>query len=153
MTAMQKAISAYGQAIETIPPAQQIVMLYDGIIRHLRVASTAIVERRINDRYVAVEKATLIIEALQSCLDHEKGGEIAPQLDQLYAHFIFRLQAINIEDDVAICRELLDRIGELRASWAAIAEADPGRRADRSSVLVERSAQDTHSGAAAAVTV
>ena len=152
MTAMRKAMSAYGQAIETIPPAQQIVMLYDGIIRHLRLASTAIVERRINDRYIAVEKATLIIEALQSCLDHEKGGEIAPQLDQLYTHFIFRLQAINIEDDVAICDELLDRIGELRASWASIAETDPGGTTNRPSAAAERTTQETNSGAAAAVT-
>jgi len=125
MTAMRKAMDAYGQATQTIPPAQQIVMLYDGIIRNLKTARSAITERRISDRYIAVEKATLIIEGLQSCLDHENGGEIAPQLDQLYTHYIFRLQAINVEDDVAICDELIERIGELRASWAAIANAEP----------------------------
>ncbi len=124
MTAMQKAMNAYGQASQTIPPAQQIVMLYDGIIRNLKTARSAITERRISDRYLAVQKATSIIEALQSCLDHENGGEIAPQLDQLYTHYIFRLQAINMEDDVTICDELLERIGELRASWSAIANSE-----------------------------
>ena len=124
MTAMRQAMNAYGQASETIPPAKQIVMLYDGIIRHLKIAKSAIDQGRINERYLATEKATTIIEALQGCLDHENGGEIAPQLDQLYTHFIFRLQAINIENDPKICDELLEAIGELRASWAGIAEAE-----------------------------
>lgn len=127
MTAMRKAMNAYGQASETIPPAKQIVMLYDGIIRHLKAAKSAIDKGWINDRYIATEKATLIIEALQGCLDHENGGEIAAQLDQLYTHFIFRLQAINIDNDPKICDELIDGFGELRASWAALAEAEPGQ--------------------------
>jgi len=122
MTAMQKAMSAYGQAVETIPPARQIVMLYDGVLRHIANARMAIGERRINDRFTAVQKATLILEALQGCLDHEKGGEIASQLNQLYTHYIFRLQAINVDDDPAICDELAKQIGELRVSWATLAE-------------------------------
>lgn len=122
MTAMHKAMNAYGQAVETIPPAKQIVMLYDGILRHITNARSAIADRRVNDRFLAVQKATLIIEALQGCLDHDQGGEIAPQLDQLYTYFIFRLQAINVEDDPAICDELIARIGELRQSWVVLAQ-------------------------------
>lgn len=118
---MQKAMNAYGQAVETIPPAKQIVMLYDGVLRQIANARSAIGERRINDRFTAVRKATLILEGLQGCLDHENGGEIAPQLDQLYGHYIFRLQAINIEDDPLICDELTAQIRELRESWAALA--------------------------------
>ena len=122
MTAMRKAMNAYGQAVETIPPAKQIVMLYDGVLRQITNARSAIGDRRINDRFTAVQKASLILEGLQGCLDHENGGEIAPQLDRLYTHFIFRLQAINIEDDPVICDELLGQIGELRESWATLAE-------------------------------
>ena len=121
MTAMQKAMNAYGQAVETIPPAKQIVMLYDGVLRQIANARNAIGERRINDRFTAVQKATLILEGLQGCLDHELGGEIAPQLDQLYSHYIFRLQAINMEDDPNICDELTVQIRELRESWAVLA--------------------------------
>lgn len=123
MTAMRQAMNAYGQAAQTIPRAQQIVMLYDGIIRFVKAARAAVVDRRINDRYVAVQKASQIIDALQGSLDHEKGGDIAPNLDRLYTYFSFRLQAINLEDDVAICDEIIDRIGKLRESWAQIAEA------------------------------
>jgi flagellar protein FliS len=123
MMTMQKALNAYGQAEETIPPAKQIVMLYDGVLRHIANARSAVVERRINDRFTAVQKATLILEALQGCLDHENGGDIAPQLDRLYNHYIFRLQAINLEDDPAICDELTTQINELRESWATLAKS------------------------------
>lgn len=123
MTKLQKALSAYGQAEATIPPAKQIVMLYDGILRHIANARDAIANRRINDRFVAVQKATLILEGLQGCLDHENGGEITPQLDRLYTHYIFRLQTVNIEDDPSICDELLALIGELRESWATLAKS------------------------------
>jgi flagellar protein FliS len=150
MTAMRKAMSAYGQATQTIPPAQQIVMLYDGVLRHIKAASAAIDERRINDRYLAVQKATLIIEALQGCLDHEKGGEIAPQLDRLYSYFIFRLQAINMEDDTAICSELSDRVGELRASWAAIAGTDADRIQTSNLTLDDK--PKAHSGTSGPIT-
>ena len=96
-------------------------MLYDGILRQIANARSAIGERRINDRFMAVQKATLILEGLQGCLDHGNGGEIAPQLDQLYSHYIFRLQAINMEDDPAICDQLTSQIRELRESWAVLA--------------------------------
>ena len=34
-----------------------------------------------------------------------------------------RLQRINLTDEVQICDELIARLGELRASWAQIADA------------------------------
>jgi len=126
MTAISKAMNAYSQAVETIPQGQQIVMLYDGIIQNIDKARQAIDEGRINDRYLAVQKATTIIEALQGCLDHEKGGDIAPQLDRLYTYFIFRLQTVNVENDPHICDALIANIREVRASWAAIASPGSG---------------------------
>ena len=138
MTAMQKAMNAYGQAVETIPPAKQIVMLYDGVLRQIANARDAIGDRRINDRFTAVQKATLILEGLQGCLDHDNGGEIAPQLDRLYSHYIYRLQAINMEDDPKICDELSGQIRELRDSWAEIA-AGSGSGATAPAPTTERS--------------
>jgi flagellar protein FliS len=120
---MQRAMNAYGQAAETLAPARQIVLLYDGAIRRIKEARDAIERRAINDRYLAIGKAAAIVEALQACLDHERGGEIATNLDRLYTYFGMRLQRINLTDDVQICEELVARLGELRTSWAQIADA------------------------------
>jgi flagellar protein FliS len=123
MQRMQQAMSAYGQAAETLAPARQIVLLYDGAIRRIKEARHAIERRAVKDRYFAIGKAAAIIDALQGCLDHERGGEIASNLDRLYTYFGMRLQRINLKDDVRICDELVERLGELRASWAQIADA------------------------------
>ncbi len=124
MQGMRRAMSAYGQAAETLAPARQIVLLYDGAIRRIKEARQAIERRAIEERHVAVGKAAAIIDALHACLDYERGGEIARNLDRLYTYFGIRLQRINLKDDVEACDELIERLGELRASWARI--ADPG---------------------------
>ena len=77
---------------------------------------------RVNERYIALEKATAIVEALHGCLDYERGGEIARNLDRLYTYVVFRLQRVNLTDDASICDEVVERLGELRAAWAQIAE-------------------------------
>jgi flagellar protein FliS len=127
MPSMQRAMSAYGQAAETLPPARQIVLLYDGAIRRIKEARQALELGRINDRCIAVHKAAAIIDALHACLDYERGGEIARHLDQIYTYIGFRLQRINLNGDVTICDELVLRLGELRASWAQIAESGTAR--------------------------
>lgn len=119
--APRRAALAYGQAAQTIPPARQIVMLYDGAIGRLREASRAISDGRIEDRFIAVSKAAAIVNALHACLDLERGGDLASRLDRLYTYFSLRLQQINTRNDPAICSELIDRLGQLRASWATIA--------------------------------
>jgi len=147
MDARQRAMSAYGQAAETQAPIRQIVLLYDGALRRIKEARQAIEERRINDRFVAVSKATAIVEGLQSGLDHEHGGEIATNLDRIYSYVCFRLQDINLKDDVAICDELASRLGELREAWAQLASggaerADAGSAAARVEASVSSAAPD-----------
>jgi flagellar protein FliS len=122
MPPIQRAMSAYGQAAETLAPARQIVLLYDGAIRRIKEARRAIEAHRINERYIAVEKATAIVEALHACLDRERGGEIATNLDRIYTYLVFRLQRVNLTDDASICDEVVERLGELRAAWAQIAD-------------------------------
>jgi flagellar protein FliS len=122
---MQRALSAYGQAAETLAPLKQIVLLYDGAIRRIKEAREAILQHRIKDRCTAIDKAGAIIDALHAALDHERGGEIAAQLDRIYTYLGFRLQRVNLEDDPAICDELVARLAELRGSWAQLAGA-PG---------------------------
>ena len=115
-----RASLAYRDA-ETHAPAQQIVLLHDSAIRDLRAAQVAIRERRIEDRYMRVVRAHAIVSALQSSLDFERGGEIAPLLDRLYGHVLSRLTLINLRNDAAICTELVTLLEKMRGGWATIA--------------------------------
>jgi flagellar protein FliS len=125
MQTLRRVIDAYGRASTTLAPAQQIVLLYEGAIRRTREARRAIEAGRVQDRCLAVNKATAIVEGLQSCLDHARGGEIARNLDRIYTHVIFRLQRINLTDDKAICDEVIARLDQLRSAWAQLAAGAP----------------------------
>lgn len=116
-----RAFDAYGRASTTIPPLEQIVMLYDGAMLRVREARAAIERGDVEARYRATSRATAIVDALQACLDHEQGGEIAALLDRYYTYLSLRLAAVNIRNDPAICDEILARLAEMRASWAELA--------------------------------
>jgi flagellar protein FliS len=100
-------------------------MLYDGAARRIGQARTAILERRVEDRYRHVMRAHAIVSSLQDVLDLERGGDVARLLDQLYGYVLHRLVQINLRDDAAICDELIARLGEVRSSWARIALGEP----------------------------
>lgn len=119
-------------AAQTSSPAGQIVLLYEGAIRSLRAARQAIAEGRIEDRHREVRRAFAIVGGLQGCLDFERGGEIARLLDRFYGYVLIRLPQIDLLGDPAICSELVTRLEEMRASWAAIA----GRAAAESATTV-----------------
>ena len=119
-----RAAIAYGRAAETLPPAQQILMLYDGAARRVEEIKAAIAAGDVEARYRLTRKAGAIVDGLQACLDHERGGEIASLLERLYTYFSLRLAQVNTQNDPRICDELLARLAELRASWAVLAQ-DP----------------------------
>ncbi|MFO1048023.1 MAG: flagellar export chaperone FliS [Geminicoccaceae bacterium] len=124
----RRVSSAYRDA-ESPPPARQIVLLLDRAIRHLGEARQAIQECRIEARYQHVVKAHAIVAALQSCLDFERGGEIARTLDRLYNHTLGRLMLINLRNDPAICEELRQLLDRMRTGWAAIDAGEPAETA------------------------
>jgi flagellar protein FliS len=124
----QRASAAYQGARDTIAPGQQIVLLYDGAIRFLREAETAIAQGAIERRHTSVSKAFAIVNALQCCLDFEQGGEVARSLDRFYGYVLHRLTRIDLTNDPAICVELVGLLGQMRASWAAIAGPPAGGR-------------------------
>jgi flagellar protein FliS len=95
--------------------------MHDSVIRNLEEARRAIGAKRIEARFTRVTKAHAIVAALQSCLDFERGGEIALVLDRLYGHIVGRLMLINRHDDPAICDELVGLLQLMRAGWAELA--------------------------------
>lgn len=119
-----RAMSAYRSAAETVTPAVAIVMLYDGAMQRLHQAREAIDDGRIEDRFNLVGKAAAIVQGLQCQLDFAAGGEVATLLDGYYDYILQRMTQINIKNDPAICDELVERLREMRASWAAIARGE-----------------------------
>lgn len=115
---------AYRRAINTVGKSRQIVMLYDGIISSMQQAKSAMLERRIEDRYNLLAKATQIIMGLQGSIDFEAGHEVAATLYDFYSHLLFDMNQLHRSNDAAHCQTLIDEIKGMRNVWAEIDAQD-----------------------------
>jgi flagellar protein FliS len=116
----------FANQIQTASAEQVLVMLYDGAIRFIRQAGQALEE---GDRVLKLKKisrAVAIITELSNSLDFEKGGEIAENLDGLYAYMVRELTNPNAEDEFKAMEVSENILLELREAWAeAIEKARP----------------------------
>ncbi len=114
---------AYVSATQTVAKTQQIIMLYDGIIRLVQQAKEAIAEKRIEDRYNLLVKASYIVHGLQGCLDFENGKEIADVLYGFYASIDARMFSVHRTNSIETCDAVIHDLKQMRDAWAAVDEA------------------------------
>ena len=86
----------------------------------------------------AIDKAISIIgQGLQASLDHQRGGEIAVQLNNLYDYMLRRLLLANANNDLTILAEVDALLVPLQDAWLAIGQAgQPGAAAANSHLSV-----------------
>ncbi len=112
--------------VDTATPAQLLVMLYDGAIRFLSIAREKMADGEIEARHSNLLKAQGIIAELLSSLDMAKGGEVATNLQRVYAYMLQQLVDANLYDKPAPIEEVLAMLRDLRESWATIAQQNLG---------------------------
>ena len=120
-------------------PEQILIMLYDGAIRFTRQAIAGVEEEDRLKKLEGTRRAMAIITEFANTLDHEMGGEIAENLDALYAFMTRELTQANLNSDVERYRVVEDLLVGLRSTWV---EAIEIKRSESTSV-----AQEEHSGA------
>lgn len=110
---------AYSQAVLTVPKTRQIVMLYDGAIRFVKQAQQAIEEKRIEDRYNLLLKASKVMTGLQNSLDFEKGGDVATTLHQFYLNMSVRILSVNFKrhEGKELCDGIIGELKQMRDVW------------------------------------
>jgi flagellar protein FliS len=72
----------------------------------------------------AINACIDIIDGLQASLDHERGGDIAENLDSLYEYMQRRLFRANADNDQAALAEVGDLVSTLQSAWTTIGSAD-----------------------------
>jgi len=116
-------------AVESADSRQLVKLMLDGALARLIRAKGCINHRDIEGRNDAVTTALGIIGALQGCLDHERGGSLAANLDSLYDYMQRRLFRANVDGDLAAIDEVIDLVRTLKDAWDAIDEAPVQRTA------------------------
>jgi flagellar secretion chaperone FliS len=113
--------------VNTMSPGKLIVMLYDGAIRFLTIASENISNYKkydfVNEN---VNRAHDIINELISSLDMEKGGDISKNLLSLYLYVKSRVLEGNVQKDPALIKEAIKILSELKSSWEEILKKEAG---------------------------
>jgi flagellar secretion chaperone FliS len=110
-------------AVLTASQGQLIVMLYDGANRFLAQAAAAMGDRQIELAHNKMRRAELIITHLQTSLDFEQGGEIAPRLASIYVFCQRHLNQARAHADPERIEQVRGLLGTLRDAWAQIATA------------------------------
>ena len=109
--------------VQSRTPMEIVVLLYDGAIRHLGHARTAMASGDLVTKRDALSRGLAIVTELQGMLNLDEGGEIAARLDGLYTYIHGCCLEANAQRDPARLDEAVRLLATLRSAWAEIAGA------------------------------
>lgn len=119
---LARGAEAYKQTlVQSRSPLELVVMLYDGALQFLEQAAEAMDRRDMPAKAEAMSRSFAIIAELQNTLNVRDGGELARQLDALYAHMHDRLVDANVQRSSAPIREVVALLKPLRDAWSQVA--------------------------------
>jgi flagellar protein FliS len=118
-------LARYGQVavaaeVAYASPHRLVQMLMEGALDRIAAAKGQIARRDYEGKSRNISWAVSIIKGLRNSLDHERGGEIAANLDDIYDYVCRRLMAANSENAVPALDEVGSLLGEIKAGWDAI---------------------------------
>ena len=113
-------VAAYGRVANAeVDPLQQLVMLYEGAIKFLRLSAGDIESGDLAAKAEHTNRALDIVVYLQSILDFEQGGEVAGALDALYSNVAATTLRASAALDATEMRRAADLLAPVRDAWAA----------------------------------
>jgi len=114
-----KKLSLKGE-IESASSHRLIQMLMEGCLTKIATAKTCMANNHVAGKGENVSMAISIINGLRASLDHEKGGEISKNLNDLYDYMERRLLEANLKSDLTMLDEVASLIFEIKSAWDAI---------------------------------
>jgi len=107
--------------IEAADPHKLIQMLLQGAIDAIHKARGALERQDIRTKGEQISKAVRIVEeGLRAALDPAAGGQLAGELDQLYAYIVRKLTLANIRNDDQALMECVQLLLPISDAWTGI---------------------------------
>lgn len=104
-----------------------LVLLYAETIDGLHAAAEAAEAGEIENRLNGTIRASEALCRLHLGLDHERGGEIAANLDRLYRFIQSEIPQINLRNDAMHARRLASLLEPLLDSWTEVVDAETAK--------------------------
>lgn len=105
-------------------PYRIVQMLLAGALERLAKARVAIEQKEFAKRGELLSATLMIVAELRMALDHEAGGEISTNLDNLYEFMMGEIVQANIHDDVDKLEAVSRLLREIKEAWDAIPNAE-----------------------------
>ena len=119
----QEKIGAYKQNdVLTADPKTLVVLCYNAAISNLKVAKARFTEQQYEAKAKAMQKALGVIGELLAALNFEKGGQIARNLNAIYAYMYRRISHADVQKDMHAIDEVIGLLEELRNAWKEISD-------------------------------
>ncbi|WP_339664608.1 flagellar export chaperone FliS [uncultured Pseudomonas sp.] len=109
--------------ISEADPHRLIQMLMDGGLQRVAQAKGAMQHGNVALKGEQIGKAIAIIGGLRESLNHKQGGEVAGNLDSLYAFMQQRLSQANLRNEVALLDEVTELLREVKSGWDGIRQS------------------------------
>ncbi|MBX3021089.1 MAG: flagellar export chaperone FliS [Bdellovibrionales bacterium] len=120
---MKNAYQKYKQtSVQSASREKLLLMLYEGAIRFIKQAIIAIDNKNIADRGVNIGRAFDIIIELNNTLNHEAGGDVAKNLEQLYMFISEQLTKSNATGQKKPLEDALKILETLYSGWVEAIE-------------------------------
>ena len=117
-----QAVNVNAQVIEA-DPLRLILMLLEGGLQRIAQAKGAMEYGNIALKGELIGKAMGIVGGLREAVDTDKGGEVAANLDNLYAFMQQRLSQANLNNDPAMLEEVAKLLREIKEGWDGIRQS------------------------------
>ena len=104
-------------------PYALVLKLYEGIIKYLSFAKSAINNGDVENKFTYINKSIAIFDELRNVLDFD-GGEVAYYLDGLYLYQIETLFSAGVDDNLNSINQVIKVVQGLIDAWKEANPAD-----------------------------
>ena len=111
---------AVGSEVAFASPHRLVQMLMDGALEKIAIAKGHMSRKEFEAKGKHINWAISIIDGLRCSLNMAEGGEMANNLNSLYAYMVRRLAESNISNDIATLDEVSSLMLEIKSAWDAI---------------------------------
>ncbi|MDB4150693.1 flagellar export chaperone FliS [Pseudomonadales bacterium] len=94
-----------------------VQMLFSALLDSMSEADGHIQRGSEDLKCASIARAVKIVQGLRITLDHERGGELARNLDALYEYVSRRLMQANMHNDVESLREVRGLMADISSAW------------------------------------
>ena len=120
---MKNAAQKYKEtSVQSASKEKILLMLYEGAIRFMKQANLAIDRKDIAARGINIGRAFDIVNELNNTLNHDVGGEIAMNLEQLYMFITEQLTKSNATGQKKPLEDALKVMETLYSGWTEAIE-------------------------------